>query len=68
MQTTEGVQEKVADLENMDPGLCRTLLEYVITMRTSCFGSDFASQMKLTKFPLIQCFDCKYLAVVESQT
>ena len=35
---------------------CTTLSEHVISMRTSYFDIDFASQMKLTKFPLIHCF------------
>ena len=36
----------------------RTIVQirHVIIMRTSCFDSDFASQMKLTKPPLIHCF------------
>ena len=32
------------------------LFEGVVTLRTSCFDTDFVSQIKLTKFPLIHCF------------
>ena len=34
---------------------CTTLLEHVLIVRTSCFDTDFASQMKLTKLPLTLC-------------
>ena len=36
---------------------CTTLFEHVLSMRTSYFEMDFASQMKLTKFTLIHCFE-----------
>ena len=29
---------------------------YIIKMRTSCFDTDFISQMKMTTIPLIHCF------------
>ena len=35
---------------------CTTLRERVLSMMTSYFDIDFASQMKLTKFPSIHCF------------
>ena len=41
----------------MVSGHCTTLREHVISMRTSYFEIDFASQTKLTKFFLIHCFD-----------
>ena len=31
-------------------------LGHITIIRTSCFDTDFASQMKLTKLPLIHCF------------
>ena len=34
-------------------GHCTILREHVLSMRTSYFDTDFALQMKLTKFPLI---------------
>ena len=49
--------EKVVNLESMVSGHCTTLCEHVISMRTSYFDIDFASQMKFTKFPLIHCFE-----------
>ena len=53
MPSTQLMQGKVANLESMVSGHCRTLIDYVITIRTSCFDIDLASQMKETKFPLI---------------
>ena len=32
------------------------LLQHVIIMRRSCFDTDFVSQIKLAKLPLIHCF------------
>ena len=48
---------KIANLESMVSGHCTTLCEHVISMRASYFDINFASQMKLTKFPLIHCFE-----------
>ena len=50
------MQRKVANFESMVSGHCTTLCAHVVSMRTSYFDIDFASQMKLTKFPLIHCF------------
>ena len=36
-------------------------LHNLTTMRTSCFNTEFTSQIKLTKFPLILCFVVKLL-------
>ena len=36
---------------------CATSIERVFIVRTSCSGTDFTSQMKLTKPPLIHCFE-----------
>ena len=33
------------------------LLEHATQMRTSCFDTNFVSQMKLTTFPLVCCFE-----------
>ena len=49
-------REKVANLESMVSVHCTTLLEHVTIMSTSCFDTDFVSQIKLTKLPLIHCF------------
>ena len=45
---------KITNFENMVSGHCTALHEHVISMKTSYFDIDFASQMKLTK--LIHCF------------
>ena len=37
-------------------GHCTIFLEYVIIVRTSFFGTSFASQMKLVELQLIQCY------------
>ena len=42
----------------MVSGHCTILLEHVITMRTSCFDTDFVLQVKMTSLPLIHCFWC----------
>ena len=47
------MQGKVAILESMVSVHCTTL--HVIMMRPSCFNTNFASQMKLTKLPFIHC-------------
>ena len=47
---------KVANLESMVLGDCPFLLEHIIIIRRSCFDTDFAVQIKLTKLPLIHCF------------
>ena len=39
----------IANLESMVSVHCITLLKRVFLVRTSCFNTDFASQMKLTK-------------------
>ena len=44
---------KIADLETMVSVYGTTLLGPDTIMRTSCFDTDFASLMKLTKLPLI---------------
>ena len=54
------MQGKIANLESVVSVHCITLLDHVIKMRASCFDTDFASQMKLTKLPLIHCFDLGY--------
>ena len=56
LSPTQSTQGKIANLESMVSGHCITLTDHVISMRTSYFHIDFASQMKLTKFPLIHCF------------
>ena len=38
------------------------------SLRTSCFATDFASQMKLTKRPLVHCFDGKRIKLSKSGT
>ena len=55
--TTPWIQGKVANLESMVSGDCASLLEHVILMGRSCFDTNFAAQIKLTKFLLIHCFD-----------
>ena len=47
----------MTNLESMVSTHCTTLIGHVTTIRTCCFDADFASQMKLTKFPLIHCFE-----------
>ena len=49
------MQGKVAILESMVSVHCTTLLGHVIMMRPSCFNTNFAPQMKLTKLPFIHC-------------
>ena len=56
LSSTQWMWEKVANLESMVLDHCITLLEHVISVRTSYFDIDFASQVKLTKLPLIHCF------------
>ena len=51
----------------MVSGHCTTLCEHVISMRTSYFDIDFASQMKLTKFPLNHCFGLLYHTIRRSE-
>ena len=48
---------KVANVESMVSCDCTSLLEHVIIMGRSFFGTDFAAQIKLTKLPLIHYFD-----------
>ena len=50
------MQGKVANLESVVSGHCTILLEHVIIVGTSCFDTDFASLMKLTKLALIHWF------------
>ena len=38
---------------------CTALLGHVTIMKTSCFNTDFVSQMMLTKLPLMHCFFLK---------
>ena len=40
---------KVANFESLVSDHCTNSLECVLIMKTSCFSTDFASQMKLTK-------------------
>ena len=47
---------KVTNLESMASVHCTTLLGHVTIMKSSCFDTDFVSQMKLTTLPLIHCF------------
>ena len=47
---------KVANLKNMVSVHCTALLEHGTIIRTFCFDTDFASQIKLIKLPLIHCF------------
>ena len=42
---------RLVNLESMVLVHCTILLEHVVTVRTSCFDTDFASEIKLTKFP-----------------
>ena len=46
-------QGKIANLESMFRVIAQP---YVNVLRTSYFDFDFASQMKLTKFPLVHRF------------
>ena len=48
--------KKVVNLKSMVSVHCKTLFGHVTTMRTSCFDTRLASQVKLTNFPLIHCF------------
>ena len=41
----------MANLKSTVSGHCTTLSEHVISIRTSYFDIDFASYIKLTKFP-----------------
>ena len=59
-ENLEWIQGKVVNLESMVSVHCTTLLRHVTTTRTSCFDTDFISQMKLTTLPLIHCFVRKY--------
>ena len=43
---------KVANVKNNTVVYGATLLEFAITMRTSCFNTDLASQFKLAESPL----------------
>ena len=43
---------KSSQLVKNGRGHCTTLLEHVFLMRTSCFDTDFAWQIMLTKLPL----------------
>ena len=54
-------EKKVANLDSMVSGHYTTLHEYVI-MRTFCFDTDFASQMKLAKLPLVHCFNKEWIS------
>ena len=47
---TQWMQGEVGNLESMVSVDCTVLFEQVIIMRTSCFDTDFDSQIKLTKF------------------
>ena len=47
---------KVANLESIVSGHCTTFHKHVMSMGISYLAIDLASQMKLTKFPLILCF------------
>ena len=49
--------EKNSQLEKHGFGSLHNLCEHVILMRIFYIDIDFASQMKLTKFPLIHCFN-----------
>ena len=49
------------DLQGTVLGHCTILLEHLIIMRTTCFDTDFTSQMKLTKLTLIYYFYFLYL-------
>ena len=48
-------------MESMVLCHCTTLIEHVITMRTSCLDTDFAPQMKWAKLPLIHSVVLTYL-------
>ena len=48
-------------MEAMVSGDCTVLFEHVVAVRTSCLDTDFASQIKFTKLPLIHCFECTVL-------
>ena len=50
----------------MVSGHCTTLCEHVISMRTSYFDIDFASQVDLNKLPLIHCFEIYLLFLTGS--
>ena len=45
----------VTNLKSM--GHCTTLLEHIFLIRTSCFDTGFASQMKFKTLSLLHCFD-----------
>ena len=53
---TQTIQGKVVNLESLVSVHCTTLLGHVTIMRTSCFDTDFVSQIKLTTLPLIHWF------------
>ena len=58
---TSNEYSEVANLESMVSVHGTTLLGHITKMRTSFFDTDFASQMKLTKLPLIYCFETSLL-------
>ena len=48
--------DKISQHESMVSVHWTISLGHITIIRTSCFDTDFASQMKLTKLPLIHCF------------
>ena len=54
--TTQWKNAKVTKLKSMISVHYTTFLGDITIMRTSCFDTDFVSQIKLTKHPLIHCF------------
>ena len=54
--STRWIWGKVANLKSMVSAHYTTLVRHVTIMRTSCFDTNFVSQIKLTKLPLINCF------------